>query len=157
MRLLLGIAVTLALTGCATGKTHTAQDFQKAVALGNPDGSITTIVGPETAIVRMTSTIKFPDGDTESGMRSVLMYDGPGGRPGTCLFQIGHAAKYSPAIVKEDVVTRPCDALRWARFRIAGTNVAFVAHLTHTQYKGTPVTLLEISERDAPASLHLVY
>jgi len=149
-------AMTLALVACG-GPAHSPQDFQKAVAVGDPDGSITTIVGPATPIVRFTSTLKFPDGDTESGMRSVLMYARPGERPGTCLFQIGHAAKYSPLVVKEAIVTQPCDGLHWARFRIAGTDVAFVAHLMHTNYKGTPVTLLEIGEHQAPPSLRVVY
>ncbi len=157
MRRIHTIFVALVLAACSTEAPHSAQDFQKAVALGDPDGSLTTIVGPQTAIVRMTSALKFPDGNTQSDLRSVLMYDRPGTRPGTCLFQIGHAAKYSPTIVKEDEVTRPCDGLRWARFRIAGTDVAFVARLVHTQYKGTPVTLLEISEHEAPQSLRLVY
>ena len=149
-------AITLALAACA-GSPHSPGDFRKAVAVGDPDGSLTTIVGPAMPIVRFTSTVRFPDGETESAMRSVLMYDRPGEGPGTCLFQIGHAAKYSSSVVKEDVSAQPCDGRRWAHFRIAGTDIAFIAHLMHTNYKGTPVTLLEIDEHQAPASLRVAY
>jgi hypothetical protein len=127
------------------------------VAVNDPEGSLTTIVGPGTAIVSMASTVKFPQGDTASGVRSVLMYDRPSGRSGLCLFQIGHAARYSSSIVTEDVVKRPCDGKQWARFRIAGTDIGFIAHLVRTSYKGTPVTLLEIGDRQAPGSLRVVY
>lgn len=145
------------LAACSLGPTHSPKDYQNAVALGDPDGSLTTIVGPVTAIVRMSSTLRFPEGDTASGERSVLMYDRPAGRPGMCLFEIGHRAQFSSTIVKEAVMQQPCDGKRWARFRIAGRNFAFVAHLTHTHYKSTPVTLLEIDDHQGPASLRLVY
>lgn len=154
---LIAAAATLALVACSLGTTHSPQDYAKAVALNDPDGSLTTIVGPATAIVSITSTLKFPEGDTESGERAVLMYDRPNDRPGICLFQIGHAARYSSSIVKESIVQRPCDGKQWAYFRIAGTDVAFVAHLLHTHYKRTPVTLLEIGDHTAPASIRVVY
>lgn len=86
------------------------------------------------------------------------MYDRPSAVAGSCLFQIGHAETDSlSSIVKEDVVQRPCDGKRWARFRIAGTGIGFVAHLMHTKYKGTPVTLLEIGDQEVPPSLRVVY
>lgn len=105
----------------------------------------------------MVSTLKFPDGTTESGERSVLMYYRPSGKSGTCIFQIGHAANYSTDIVKEKAVEQPCDGRRWARFRIAGSDIAFVGHLNRTNYKGTPVTLFEISEDRVPPTMRLVY
>ncbi len=114
-----------AMTACSSGPAHSARDYASAVAVNDPDGSLTTIVGPGTAIVRMASTVKFPQGDTASGVRSVLMYDRPSGRP--------------------------------ARFRVAGTDIGFVAHLERTRYKGTTVTLLEIGDHQAPGSLRVVY
>jgi hypothetical protein len=150
------VVASLALAACGTAALHSSQDYANAAAVGDPDGSLTTIVGPNTEIVNMTSTVKFPQGDT-SAVRSVLMYVAPGSRPGTCTFQIGHLASHTFTIVKEDKMERPCDGKRWASFRIAGTDVGFVAHLTSTNYKGTPVTLLEISDHKAPDSLRLVY
>jgi hypothetical protein len=148
---------TLALTGCTLAPTRSAKDYANAVALNDPDGSLTTIVGPATAIVTMTSTVKFPEGDSASGVRSVLMYDRPSGQGGFCLFQIGHTSRFASSVVKEDVVQQPCDGKRWARFRIAGTDLGFVAHLMHTNYKGTPVILLEIGEHRAPESIRIFY
>ena len=156
LNLVASLAV-LFLGACSTGTPHSAQDYANAVALRDPAGSFTTIVGPSTAIVQMSSTLKFPDGTTESGERSVLMYYRPSGKSGTCLFQIGHAASYSSEIVKEPAVERPCDGRHWARFRIAGSDIAFVGHLTRTNYKGTPVTLLEIGEDRVPPTIRLVY
>lgn len=114
------------------------------------------MVGPQTAIVRMDSSISFPQGETNR-VRSVLMYDGPSKKQGTCLFQIGHRERGSFTIVKEPQVAAPCNGKTWARFRIAGSEIDFVAHLLHTKYKSTPVTLLEISTQQIPSSLHLVY
>lgn len=151
------VLVTLALAGCVTAPPRSPQDYANAVALRDPDGSLTTIVGPATAIVRMTSTVKFPEGDTAPGVRSVLMYDRPSGQPGFCLFQIGHAPRFSSSIVTEDVVKRPCDGKQWARFRITGTDIGFIAHLMHTNYKGRPVTLLEIGDHQVPGSMRVVY
>ena len=54
-------------------------------------------------------------------------------------------------------MTQPCDGKQQARFRIAGIDVAFVGHLVKTDYKGTPVTLFEISDHTVPESIHLVY
>jgi hypothetical protein len=85
------------------------------------------------------------------------MYDHPDALPGLCLFQIGHVERSSFSIVKEAIVKQPCDGKRWARFRIAGSDVGFVAHLMRTNYKGTPVTLLEIGDHQAPQSLRVVY
>lgn len=149
--------VVALLVGCGSGPAHSPQDYQSAVAVGKPDGSFTTIVGPATPIVKATSTLKFPQGDTEFGERSVLMYDRPSERTGMCLFQIGYAAAHSSSIVKEGPVEQPCDGKRWARFHIAGTDVGFVGHLVRTQYKSTPVTLLEISDHRVPDSLLVVY
>jgi hypothetical protein len=146
------------LAGCGgSGPAHSPRDYASAVAVAKPDGSFTLIVGPATPIVKMESTLKFPQGDTEPGVHSVLMYDRPGTRPDTCLFQIVYEAAYSTEIVKENAVEQPCDGKRWARFRIAGDDVAFVAHLNRTSYKGTPVTLLEIGDHQAPDSIHLIY
>jgi hypothetical protein len=36
-------------------------------------------------------------------------------------------------------------------------DVAFVGHLEAKDYKGTPVTLFEITDQTKPDSLHLVY
>jgi len=149
--------VALALAGCIPAPPHSPYDYANAVALKDPDGSLTTIVGPTTAIVRMTSTVKFPEGDTASGVRSVLMYDRPSGQRAFCLFQIGHASRFLASIVTEVVVKRPCDGKQWAHFRIAGTDIAFIGHLMHTNYKGTPVTLLEISDHQVPGSMQVVY
>ncbi|HVN70198.1 MAG TPA: hypothetical protein VMU38_11190 [Candidatus Binatia bacterium] len=150
-------ATALAVAGCALPADHTAADYAKAVAIGNPDGYLTLIVGPATPIVKMSSTLKFPQGDTQSDEHSLLMYDRPGDRPGTCVFQIGYAASRFSQIVKTDPIVQPCDGKRQARFHIAGKDVAFVAHLVHENYKGTPVTILEIGDHQAPESLHLVY
>jgi hypothetical protein len=151
------IVVAVGLIGCNLDVPHSPQDYQKAVALHDPVGSLTTIVGPATAVVKTTSTLRFPDGDTQAGVRSVLVYDRPSDQPGMCSFQIGHKyTRFSSSIVKEDMVTQPCDGKRWARFRIAGTNFAFVAHLVDTHYKRTPVTLLEIGDREIPASIELI-
>ena len=151
------IVAALGLIRCSPEVPHSPQDYQKAVALRDPTGSLTTIVGPRTAAVKMSSELKFPDGDTQAGVRSILMYDGPSDQPGMCSFQIGHKyTRFAPSIVSEDMVKQPCDGKRWAHFRIAGTNVAFVAHLVHTRYKSTPVTLLEISDHQMPASMLLI-
>jgi hypothetical protein len=154
---LLGIAAAFALAACSVPDLHTAQDYAAAAALGDPDGSLTTIVGPSTAVVQMRSSVRFPQGDVASGVHSVLMYDGPANAPGTCRFQIGYEARNSSTIVKEDPVTEPCDGKRPARFRIAGNDVAFTGHLVQTTYKGTPVTLFEISGHAVPASIRVVY
>jgi len=151
------LLTVLFLGACSAGTPHSAREYANAVAVRDPSGSFTTIVGPATAIIAMRSTLKFPDGTTESGARSVLMYYHPSAKAGTCLFQIGHAAPYSSQIVKEEVVEQPCDGTHWAQFRIAGTDIAFVGHLSRTNYKGTPVTLLEIGEQRVPASIRLVY
>jgi len=151
------IVAAFALGACSTADLHSARDYALASAIGDPDGSLTTIVGPATAVVQMTSDVRFPQGDRASEVRSVLMYVGPARAPGVCRFQIGHAAHHSFTIVKEDVVERPCDGKRWARFRIAGTDIAFVGHLAQTNYKGTPVTLFELSDRAVPASIRVVY
>ena len=85
------------------------------------------------------------------------MYYRPTVKLTTCSFQIGHAAAHSAEIIKEDPVEQPCDGIHWARFRVAGSDIAFIAHLKNTNYKGTPVTLLEIRENRIPTSLHVVY
>jgi len=156
-RYMLSAYVAAALAGCMTASSHSPQDYANAIALSDPDGSLTTIVGPATAIVRMTSNLKFPEGDAASGVRSALMYVRPSGQPGFCLFQIGHAPRFASSIVTEDVTKRPCDGKQWARFHIAGTDIGFVAHLVHMNYKGTPVTLLEISDHQVPGSMRVVY
>jgi hypothetical protein len=145
------------LTACGVAPAHSPQEYAAAVAVGDPAGNFTTMVGPGTAIVRMRSTVKFPGGDTQSGIRSLLMYYRPANQSGMCVFQIGHAPQYSNDIVKEPVVQQPCDGKGWAKFRIAGADVAFVAHLMHTRYKNTPVTLLQIDDQHVPAGIHLVY
>ncbi|MGA8535490.1 MAG: hypothetical protein WB615_15385 [Candidatus Tumulicola sp.] len=150
------VLVAVALAGCVVAPPHSAKDYANAAALRAPDGTLTTVVGPDTAIVTMTSTVKFPEGDTSSRVRSVLTYEAPSDQPGFCLFQIGHAARSAP-IIKEDAVQRPCDGKRWARFRIAGTDIGFVAHLVHTNYKGIPVILLEIADHQVPDSIRLLY
>ncbi len=149
------ILAAFALAACTAWPTHSPKDYAGAVAVGDPDGSLTTFVGPVTAVVKMKSTVKFPEGDTVSGVRSVLMYDRSDAQPGFCTFEIGHRI-YS-SIVRKDRVKRPCDGKHWARFRIAGTDIGFIAHLTRTNYKGTPVTLLEISDRHIPDSMQVVY
>jgi hypothetical protein len=151
------VVAALALAACSAPGLHSAQDYAGASAIGDPDGSLTTIVGPATAVVQMTSTVRFPQGDTGADVRSVLMYDGPASTPGACRFQAGYKANHSFTIVKEDATNQPCDGKRWARFRIAGVDVAFVGHLVPTNYKGTPVTLFEISDHTVPESIHLVY
>ena len=154
---LLGFAAVLALLGCASAPAQTADSYAKAVAMQDPDGSLTTVAGPGTPVVVMTSTVKFPDGTVAPDERSVLMYDRPDPQAGWCQFQIGHRAHHSFAIVKENVVRQPCDGKKWARFRVAGTDIAFVGHLKKTNYKGTPVTLFEISDQNIPSSLRLTY
>ncbi len=154
---LLTIAAAVALAACGTPDHHTAQDFAGATASGDPDGTLTTIVGPVTPVLKMTSAVRFAQGDTVPGVRSVLMYDRPAPTPGACVFEIGYLANRSSAIVKEDPVQQPCDGKQQARFRIAGVDVAFVGHLVKTNYKGTPVTLFEISDHTIPESVHLVY
>ena len=146
-----------ALGACGLAPAHSPREYAGAVAIGDPDGSFTTMVGPSTAIVRMSSTVKFPSGDTESGIRSLLMYYRPANRAGMCEFQVGHAAQYSNDIVKEPAVQQPCDGKGWAKFRIAGEDFAFVAHLKRTRYKNVPVTLLEIDDQRVPAGIRLVY
>jgi len=107
------------------------------------------------AIMKMTSTLKFPEGDTR-GVRALLMYDGPASQSGMCQFQLGQATQYSSSIISEKMI-QPCDGKQWAHFRVAATDVTFIAHLMHTHYKGTPVTLLEISDHRVPDSIRLVY
>ncbi|MGA2760436.1 MAG: hypothetical protein ABSF08_08985 [Candidatus Cybelea sp.] len=149
------ILVAFTFAGCTTLPTHSPKDYASAMAAADPDGSLTTIVGPVTAVVKMKSTVKFPQGDTVSGVRTVLMYDRPNAQPGFCTFEIGHRILWS--IVRENRVKRPCDGKHRARFRIAGTDIGFIAHLTRTNYKGTPVTLLEISDHHLPGSMQVVY
>ncbi len=156
-RHMLQVAAAFVLAACSTADIHSAQDYAAASAVGDPNGSLTTMVGPGTAVVRMTLTLRFPQGDAASDVHSLLMYDGPASTPRTCLFQIGYAAHVSSTIVKEDVVKQPCDGKQWARFRIAGVDIAFIGHLVKTNYKGTPVTLFEISDQKVPESIHLVY
>jgi hypothetical protein len=159
-RILAAFAATLsaaALAACASAPTRSPQEYARAVAVGDPAGSFTTIVGPNTAIVQMISTVKFPSGDTEPGMRSMLMYYHPARQSGYCEFQIGHAPKYSNDIVKEPAASEPCDGKRWAKFRIAGNDFSFVAHLKKTRYKNIPITLLEIDDQRLPDSIRLVY
>lgn len=146
-----------ALGACGVAPAHSPQEYAAAVAVGDPAGSFTTMVGPSTAIIRMSSNLKFPNGDTEGGIRSVLMYYRPAKRPGMCEFQIGHAPKYSNDIVKEPAVQQPCDGKAQAKFRIAGSDFAFVAHLLQTRYKNVPVTLLQIDDERVPAGIHVVY
>jgi len=144
------------IAGCAAAPVHSSTDYANAAAVGDASGSLTTIVGPATAIIEMRSAVKFPEGDTASGVRSVLMYDGVSDQPGFCLFQIGHAAQ-SSSMVTEAALKRPCDGKHWARFRIAGTGIGFISHLVRTSYKNTPVTLLEITDHQAPDSIRVVY
>jgi hypothetical protein len=151
------LIVAALAAGCGIAPDHSARDYANAVALDASGGSLTLIVGPDTAIVTMTSTLKFPEGDTASGVRSVLVYSRPGDRPGTCLFQAGYAARGSFSIVREQPVLRPCDSVHWAEFRIAGKDIAFVGHLVRTKYKNTPVTIFEIGDHRVPESLHVVY
>ena len=145
------------LAACSPGTKHSPQDYANAVALEPPEGSFTTMAGANTAIVKIESNIKYPQGDTESGVRSILMFDGPARESGMCLFQQGHAAQYFFSIVKEPVVKQPCDGKRWARFRIVGSDFAFIGSLKSMKYKGTPITLLEISDQQKPDSIKLVY
>lgn len=145
------------LAACSPGTKHSPQDYANAVALEPPEGSFTTMAGANTAIAKIESSIKYPQGDTESGVRSILMFDGPSREPGMCLFQQGHAAQYFFTIVKEAVVTQPCDGKRWAHVRIVGSDFAFVSHLKRMKYKGTPITLLEISDQQIPQSIKLIY
>jgi|SRR5579862_3915607 len=155
LRFTIAIAVFV-LAGCgATAALHSPEDYANAVALDDPDGSLTTIVGPNTEIVKMTSTVKFPQGDT-SPVRSVLMYYAPA-RSGTCTFQIGYMASHTFTIVKEEKTVQPCDGKQWAHFHIAGTDISFVGHLDNKNYKGTPVTLLEISDYKHPDSIRVTY
>lgn len=153
----IALVIALAVTGCGIAPDHSARDYANAVALDVPDGSLTLIVGPDTAIVTMTSTLKFPEGDTASGVRSILVYGRPGDRTSTCLFQTGYAARGSFSIVKEQPVLRPWDGVHWAQFRIAGKDIAFVGHLVRTKYKNTPVTIFEIGDHRIPEPLHVVY
>lgn len=154
---ILSIAATIALAACSTPDIHSAKDYAGASAVGNPDGTFTIILGPATPIVKMTSTVKFPQGDTWPLVHSVLMYEHPAATAGTCVFEIGYKSNTSSQIVKEDPVEQPCDGKQQARFRIAGVDVAFVGHLEKKDYKGTPVTLFEITDRTIPESIHLVY
>ena len=152
------VSIVFALSACnVTAALHSPQDYAKATSLGDPDGSLTEIVGPATPIVEMTSGLKFPQGDIAPAVRSVLMYDKPSTSAGMCVFQIGYSPQRSFTVIKEDEVTAPCDGKRWARFHIAGADVGFVAHLAHMNYKGTPVTLLEISDHQQPDSIRVVY
>lgn len=151
-------AISLAACGGSRPDPHTARDYAGATSAGDPNGTFTTILGPATPIVVMTSALRFPQGDTAPRVRSVLMYDHPvEDTPGTCVFEIGYRAYTSDTIVKEAPVQQPCDGKKQARFRIGGTDVSFVGHLVKTDYKGTPVTLFEISDHTVPESIHLVY
>ena len=143
-----------ASTGCAALQDHSAADYRNATPLGNPDGSLTTIVGPDTAIVDLTEVLHFPQGDAEQ-THSVLMYDGSG-PGGTCLFHVEYDNRVSSA-VKEPQVAQPCDGKRAARFHIGGIDADFVAHLHHVTYKGTPVVLLEMEKYDVPEYIRVVY
>jgi hypothetical protein len=151
------LAAAAALSACASAPARSPQEYAHAVAVGEPAGSFTTIVGPSTAIVQMISTVKFPSGDTEGGIRSVLMYYRPARQSGDCDFQIGHAPKYSSDIVKEPVVSQPCDGKRWAKFRIVGNDFTFVGRLKKTRYKNVPVTLFEIDDERVPDGIRLTY
>jgi hypothetical protein len=152
----LGLAIVLA--ACSKPDTHTAADYTAASASGDPDGgTMTTIVGPGNPIVQMKSTVKFPQGDTVAEVHSVLMYEHPAATPGTCVYEIGYLANHASPIVKEDPVEQPCDGKQQARFRIAGVDIAFVAHLEKKNYKGTPVTIFEIGDHTIPSTIHLVY
>ena len=160
--IVLAIAAVISMAACSRPRPdpHTAQDYAGATSAHDPDGTFTTILGPATPIVVMTSALRFPQGDTAPRVRSVLMYDRPvegQGAPGMCVFEIGYRASTSDAIVKEAPVQQPCDGKKQARFRIAGVDVAFVGHLEAKDYKGTPVTLFEITDQTKPDSLHLVY
>jgi hypothetical protein len=150
-----GAAASLALFGCSTASLHPFADYAAATAVDDPDGSLTTIVGPATKIVDMTSTIRFPQGDGAE-VHSALFYVEPAAG-GSCRFRIGYVAKHTFTVVKSDPIDQPCDGKRWARFRIAGQDVGFVAHLMKTNYKGTPVTLLEIGDHKNPDALRVVY
>jgi hypothetical protein len=156
---LLSIVAAISLAACGASKPdpHSAQDYAGASAVGDPDGSFTTILGPVTPIVVMKSTVKFPQGDSVPLVHSVLMYEHPAAAAGMCVFEIGYRANSSSDIVKEAPVQQPCDGKQQARFRIAGVDVAFVGHLVKTDYKGTPVTLFEIGDRTIPESIHVVY
>jgi hypothetical protein len=156
-RILLQVAAAAALAACGTPDLHSAQDYASASSVGAPDGSLTTIVGPDTPVVKMTSTLRFPQGDIAPDVRSVLMYDRPASTPGACFFQAGYKAGHSDTIVKEETAIQPCDGKRPARFRIAGVDVAFVGHLVTSNDKGTPVTLFEISDHTVPQSIRVVY
>jgi hypothetical protein len=145
-----------AFTACAAPDLHSAKDYAAATSAGDPDGSLTLIGGPATPLVLMTSALHFPQGDTAQ-VRSVLMYDAPGTSPGMCRFEVGYKAVKSYTIVKEDAVQQPCDGKQTAHFHIAGLDVSFVAHLEQKNYKGTPVTLLEIGDHNVPSSLRVVY
>jgi hypothetical protein len=147
-------ALCAALSACAALKDHSAEDYQKAAALGNPDGSLTTIVGPDTAIVDLTGDLQFPQGDSER-THSVLMYDHPAGE-GACFFHAQYDNQVG-GITKEPQVVQPCDGKHSARFRIGGIDADIVGHLHHVTYKGTPVTLLEISKYDVPEYVRVVY
>lgn len=147
-------ALCAALSGCGALRDHTPEDYQKAATLENPDGSLTTIVGPDTAIVDLTGTLKFPEGDVER-THSVLKYDRPSDAL-TCLFHAEYDNQVG-GLTKEPQVTQPCDGKRSARFRVGGIDADFVAHLHHVTYKGAPVTLLEISKYDVPEYVRVVY
>jgi hypothetical protein len=148
-------ALAFALAGCAALQDHSAPEYQQAAPLDNPDGSLTTIAGPDTAVVDLSGNLKFSDGDVER-THSVLKYDQPAGTPDACLF---HAEYANPIgmVVKEPQVSQPCDGKRPASFRIGGIDATFVAHLHHVVYKGTPVTLLEMSKYDVPEYIRVVY
>jgi hypothetical protein len=154
---ILSIAATIVLTACSTPDPHSAKDYAGASAVGDPEGTFTIILGPATPIVKMTSTLKFPQGDTWPLIHSVLMYEHPSVTAGNCVFEIGYKANTSSEIVKEASVEQPCDGKQQARFRLAGVDIAFVGHLEKKDYKGTPVTLFEITDHTIPESIHLVY
>jgi hypothetical protein len=70
----LAIAAAISLAACSGSRPdpHTAQDYAGATSAHDPDGTFTTILGPATPIVVMTSALRFPQGDT-ARVRSVLM------------------------------------------------------------------------------------
>jgi hypothetical protein len=148
------LAVCIALAACAGGKPHSAEDYRRAVAVGDPDGHLTTITGPDTVVLDVTAPMKFPQGDGAM-VHSTLSYDGPSSSDGTCVFHITYETQYEK--VEGPQLVLPCDGKRWARLHVNGVDGGFIAHLHHMNYKGTPVTLLEISSQDVPESIRLTY
>lgn len=148
-------ALCAALAACSALQDHSAQDYEKSTPLDNPDGSLTTIAGPDTAIVDLKETLKFPEGDVERA-HTVLKYDRPAVEGGLCLFHTEYANDLG-MVVKGPQVEQPCDGRRAAQFRVGGIGAGFVSHLHRVNYKGTPVTLLEMSKEDVPEYVRVVY